>query len=196
MDDVYTWDWFSQRHGYDFHGTWVHDAGGNLAVDPVEPTDEMLGRLVEYRVARIVITNRNHFRAAEKLRAATGARVAVHSADADFVRARGVQVDDDLVPGQRVGPFTVVDAAGKSPGEVALHWPERRLLVVGDVCVGKPPGALALLPAAVIDDLPRLQASLTRIVREIDFDALIVGDGAHILSGARDAMRALVATFT
>ena len=152
--------------------------------------------LVEHRVARIVLTNRNHFRAAERLRAATGARVAVHPADAEFVRAKGVRVDDDLAVGERVGPFTIVDASGKSPGEVALHWPERRLLVVGDICVGKPPGALALLPAAVIDDLPRLQASLARIVETIDFDALLVGDGAHILSGARDAMRALVATLS
>jgi glyoxylase-like metal-dependent hydrolase (beta-lactamase superfamily II) len=191
MDGVETWDWFSERHGYDFHGTWVADPGGNLAIDPVEPSAEVLAR----GVARIVLTNRNHFRAAARLQQATGARIAIHPADADFVRARDVAVDDELRPGQRVGPFTIVDAAGKSPGEIALHWPERRLLVVGDACIGKPPGALGLLPAAVIDDRPRLQASLARLA-DLDFDTLIVGDGAHILSGARAALRALVATFS
>jgi glyoxylase-like metal-dependent hydrolase (beta-lactamase superfamily II) len=196
ISGVTTWPWFSQRHGYDFHGTWVRHEGGNLAIDPVEPTDAVLAELVQNRIARILITNRNHFRAAEKVRLATGARVAVHPADAAFVRAKGVQVDDELVPGQRVGPFIVVAAAGKSPGEVALHWPERRLLVVGDACIGNPPGALGLLGAAVIDDLPALHASLRRIADELDFDTMLVGDGAPILSGARAALRALVATFT
>jgi glyoxylase-like metal-dependent hydrolase (beta-lactamase superfamily II) len=195
LEGLFTWDWFSERFGYDFHGTWVADPGGNLAIDPVEPTDEVLAGLVARGVARIVLTNRNHFRAAARLRAATGARVAVHPADADFVRGKGVTVDDDLAHGQRVGPFTVVDASGKSPGEVALHWPARRLLVVGDAVVGNPPGALGLLPAAVIDDLPRLRASIARLA-ELDIDTLLLGDGAPILTGARAALRALIATFT
>jgi glyoxylase-like metal-dependent hydrolase (beta-lactamase superfamily II) len=191
LEGLFTWDWFSARHGYDFHGTWVAD--GKLAIDPVEPTADVLAGLVERGVARIILTNRNHFRAAAALAAATGARVAVHPADADFVRQKGVPVDDALAVGQTVGPFTVVDAAGKSPGEIALHWPARRLLVVGDACIGHPPGQLGLLPAAVIDDAPRLHASLRRLAA-LDVDTLLVGDGAPILSGARAALAALIAT--
>jgi glyoxylase-like metal-dependent hydrolase (beta-lactamase superfamily II) len=191
LEGLFTWDWFSARHGYDFHGTWVAD--GKLAIDPVEPTAEVLAGLVARGVERIVLTNRNHFRAAAALVAATGARVAVHPADADFVRAKGVPVDDGLAHGDQVGPFTVVDAASKSPGEVALWWPARRLLIVGDICIGNPPGALGLLPAAVIDDLPRLHASLRRLAT-LDIDTLLVGDGAPILAGGRAALGALVAT--
>jgi hypothetical protein len=29
-------------------------------------------------------------------------------------------------PGDKVGPFVVVDVPGKSPAEIALHWPERK----------------------------------------------------------------------
>jgi glyoxylase-like metal-dependent hydrolase (beta-lactamase superfamily II) len=194
-EGVTTWEWFSERNGYDFHGTWVRHGAWNLVIDPVEPTDELLRRLVESKLERILLTNRNHFRAAARIRQATEARVAVHPADADFVRGKGVVVDDELLPGQVVGPFHVISAAGKSPGEIALHWPDRRLLVVGDACIGSPPGKLGLLPAKVIDDLPALRASLTRIAAEIDFDILVVGDGVHILSGGRDALAALVATF-
>jgi glyoxylase-like metal-dependent hydrolase (beta-lactamase superfamily II) len=146
-------------------------------------------------VARILLTNRNHTRASRRLRERTGARVALHPADTAYARAQGAVVDDDLLVGQRVGPFVVVDAHGKSPGEIALHWPQRRILVVGDACVGKPPGACSLLPQNVIDDITALRGSLARLAREIDFDALLLGDGAAILSGGRAALQALVKTF-
>ena len=195
LPGILTWTWFSERHGYDFNGWLVRDESGNVCIDPVEMTDAVLEELAREGAARIVITNRNHFRAAAKVAARTGARVAVHPADAGFVREKGVRVDDALAPGARVGPFTVLDASGKSPGEVALHWPERRILVVGDACVGKPPGACALLPDKVMDDPAALRRSLRRLADEVDFEALLVGDGAHILEGGREALRALVAGF-
>lgn len=192
LPGIHVWHWFSDRFQYDFNGTFVEDPGGNLAIDPVELDEPTLAELVRRGVARIVITNRNHFRAAARLREATGARVAVHPADAAFVCERGVAVDDPLAPGDRVGPFTVVAMEGKSPGEIALHWPERRLLLVGDACVGNPPGELGLLPAKVIDDPAALARSLGRAARELDIDTLLVGDGAPILTGARAALTALV----
>lgn len=191
LPGIHTWPWFSERHGYDFHGTLVEDAGGNLLLDPVEPPEDVLAELIRRGASRILITNRNHFRAGARLREATGARLAIHPADAPFLRERDVPVDDELAVGQRVGPLTVVAAAGKSPGEVALHWPERRILFVGDACVGNPPGKLALLPAKVIDDAAQLKRSLAALA-ELDFDALLTADGTPILHGARAALAALV----
>ena len=104
-------------------------------------------------------------------------------------------IDDDLALDGRIGPFTVLGAEGKSPGEIALHWPERRALVVGDACVGKPPGECALLPQSVMDDPATLRRSLTRLARSVDFDVLLVGDGASILREARAALERLVKTF-
>jgi glyoxylase-like metal-dependent hydrolase (beta-lactamase superfamily II) len=97
-----------------------------------------------------------------------------------------------LHPGQGVGPLAVVAAQGKSPGEVALHWPERRILLVGDACVGNPPGQCALLPDKVIDDKTALIESLRRLSR-LDFDSLLVGDGAPVLEGGRAALERLLA---
>lgn len=189
---IWVWHWFSDRFKYDFNGTFVEHAGGNVVVDPVEPDEATLGELTRRGVATIVLTNRNHFRAAAKVREATGANVAVHPADADFVRSKAVTVDEPLAAGQKVGPFEVVPMAGKSPGEIALYWPERKILLVGDACVGNPPGQLGLLPAAAIDDAAALRASLARAARELDFDVLLVGDGASILAGGRAALAALV----
>ena len=91
-----------------------------------------------------------------------------------------------------MGPFVVVSVPGKSPGEIALHWPERRLLVVGDACVGNPPGALGLLPEKVMDDPAQLRRSLARLATEVDADVILVGDGAPILGGGGAALAALV----
>lgn len=195
VPDILTWPWFSERFGYDFNGYLVRHATGNLCVDPVEAPDAVLDAIAAEGVAAILLTNRNHFRDAARVKARTGARVLVHPADADFVRSKGVPVDGELLPGGAVGPFTIVDAAGKSPGEVALHWPERRLLIVGDACVGKAPGVLGLLPEAVMDDPAALRHALTRIADVIDCDTLLVCDGHPVLTGAREALRKLVATF-
>jgi glyoxylase-like metal-dependent hydrolase (beta-lactamase superfamily II) len=194
VPDVFTWTWFSERHGYDFNGHLIRSPGGNLCVDPAEMSDAILDELDAVGVRRILLTNRNHFRAAAKLAERTNARVAAHPADAGFIADNGVTVDDSLTVGQTVGPFTVVDAHGKSPGEVALHWAARKILLVGDACVGNPPGACALLPEKVMDDPAALRASLRRLA-ELDFDTLLVGDGASIVGGAKAALTALIARF-
>jgi glyoxylase-like metal-dependent hydrolase (beta-lactamase superfamily II) len=196
LPGVFTWTWFSERHGYDFNGWLFRVPGGNVCVDPVEMGDDVLEAIAREGVAHVVLTNRNHVRASAKVRARTGARVAIHPADATYAREQGAVLDEELAAGGTVGPFSVLDAHGKSPGEIALSWPARRILVVGDACVGKPPGALALLSPKVIDDLPALQQSLARLADEADFDTLLPGDGAPILTGGRAALRALVASFS
>src|SRR4026209_2630882 len=82
LPGVFTWPRFSERHGYDFNGTLVLHEGGNLCIDPVEPDPVTLDRLAELGVARILITNRNHVRAANVVRERTRAPVAIHPADA------------------------------------------------------------------------------------------------------------------
>ena len=194
LPGVFIWSWFSEPHGYDFHGTLLLSAEGNLCVDPVDPSDEVLDRLASEGVAQILITNRNHTRAANRVRERTGARVAIHPADAAYAREQGTAIDAELEVGERAGPFTVVGVPGKSPGEIAFHDPARRLLVVGDAVIGNPPGQLSLLRERVMDDPARLRASV-RSLLELDFDALMVGDGVAIREGARERLRELVASF-
>ena len=35
--NILIWAWFSEPHGYDFHGTLVRHEEGHLCIDPVEP---------------------------------------------------------------------------------------------------------------------------------------------------------------
>ena len=189
---VFTWPWFSERHGYDFNGYLLCHAEGNVAVDPVEMPDAVLAALLEKGVKRIVLTNRNHFRAAQALRDRSGAGIAIHPADAGFVAKNGVTVDAPLAYGDVVADFQVLDAHGKSPGEIAL-W-NGRMLLLGDACVGSPPGALKLLSPKVIDDLPALQASLRRLAA-LPAQVVLVGDGVPILQDGAEALRTLVRSF-
>jgi len=194
LPGILTWPWFSERHGYDFNGTLVLHPDGNLCIDPVEGGSEVLDALVKKGVARILLTNRNHVRAANRVRERTGAKVAIHPADTAYAREQGAHIDLELREGERVGSFEIVGVPGKSPGEVALFDAGRRLLVVGDAVIGNPPGRLSLLPERVIDDPPRLRASLRELLR-LDFDGVLVGDGVPLLAGGHDRLGELVASF-
>lgn len=194
LTDIFSWPWFSQPHGYNFNGHFIRHTEGNLCIDPVDPSDEVMEQLVSHGVARILLTNRNHSRAANKVRACTGGRTTIHAADAPHARKEGAELDDELKPGDKVGPFVVVGVPGKSPGEIALHWPERKILLVGDAIVGDPPGRCKLLPEKVVDDPARLRESV-RALLALDFETLLVGDGEPIPQFAKERLRELVETF-
>jgi len=191
---IFTWSWFSEPHGYDFNGHLIVDADGSVCVDPVPPGDADLDAIARIGVARIVLTNRNHSRAANAVRERTGAKTLIHPDDAGHARAQGTLVDGELRAGERIGPLSVVAVPGKSPGEIALHWPARRLLIVGDAVIGNPPGRCGLLREKVMDDPAGLRRSVRGLLG-LDFDALLVGDGVSILSDAKARLAELAQTF-
>ena len=194
LPDIFTWSRFSEPHGYDFNGYLVRHAEGNLCIDPVLPDDADLAAIGRLGVAKILLTNRNHSRAANTVRERTGAPVLIHTGDAVHAREQGTAIDGELRTGETIGPLTVVGAAGKSPGEVALHWPARRLLFVGDAVIGHPPGRCSLLREKVMDDPARLRRSVADLAN-LDVDVLLVGDGTPILGDAKSRLLDLVQTF-
>lgn len=194
LPDVWTWSWLSPPHGYHFNGYLLCLAGGNLCIDPAEAAPEDVTEIARLGVARILLTNRNHVRDANRIRSRTGARSAIHADDAGYAEGQGAVIDDRFAVGEAIGPLRVVGVAGKSPGEVAFHWPERRLLIVGDAVIGNPPGQLTLLRERVMDDPARLRASV-RALLALDFDAILVGDGTPILTDAKARLADLAATF-
>jgi glyoxylase-like metal-dependent hydrolase (beta-lactamase superfamily II) len=194
LGDVLTWSWFSEPHGYDFNGLLIPDPRGNLCIDPVEPSDEMLSELATKGVSRILITNRNHARAANHIRERTAAHSYIHPDDAAYAKAQGALLDGELHIGEKIGALEVIGVSGKSPGEVAFLWPERRCLIVGDAVVGDPPGHLKLLREKVMDDPSRLRRSIQQLLA-LDFDTILVGDGVSIIGDAKDRLKELVDSF-
>ncbi len=184
FENFYSWSIFSQERQIDFNGhLWVRDEG-NVLIDPVpmegadlEQFDQLGG------AAWIVLTNRDHEREAVFFQNRSGARIAVHRADADLlVHPHDRLLDDgeEIVSGLQV----VHLAHGKSPGEIALYWPALELVLSGDLVVGAPLGRLTLLPDAKLADPPGAALGLRKLL-QLDFDALLVGDGHSVLYDAR-----------
>ena len=194
LGDVLTWSWFSEPHGYNFNSLLIPDPGGNICIDPVEPKDEVLSELVRRGVSRILLTNRNHVRAANQVRERTGARSYIHPEDAAYAKGQGAVFDGELHEGEKIGPLEVIGVSGKSPGEVAFLWPERKTLIVGDAVVGNPPGQLSLLRERVLDDPARLRGSVQQLLA-LDFDTILVGDGISVIGDAKQRLRELVDRF-
>ena len=128
------------------------------------------------------------------MRARTGAQTVIHADDADHAVSQDTELDGEITIGSRIGPLEVVGAAGKSPGEVALFWRDRKILIVGDAIIGNPPGRCGLLPERVMDDPVRLRGNVRKLL-DLDFDILLVGDGEAILENAKTRLKELVETF-
>jgi glyoxylase-like metal-dependent hydrolase (beta-lactamase superfamily II) len=193
LDGMVMWSWASEPHGYDFNGYFIRHPEGNLCVDPVEPSEEVLAFLAREGVSRISSPTATTS-AAPPWSAADGRTRAIHPADAAHARGQGALIDAELRVGERIGPFTVVGVPGKSPGEVAFHCPKRRLLIVGDAVIGNPPGRLSLLRAKIMDDPARLRAGVAALA-DLDLETILVGDGVPVLRDAGARLRELVATF-
>src|SRR5262247_2401072 len=188
LPGIHQWSWLSPEKGIDFNGLCVVENGDSVLVDPVAFGEGDEARIRSLGAPRaILVTNRHHSRRAAECRDLFGARVL---APRDDAAALPFPADGTFAPGERLpGGFVAVTVAhSKSPGETALHHPARRLLVLGDALIGKPPGELSFLPPDKFADMARAREGV-RALLALDFDALLVGDGASILTGGKDAIR-------
>jgi glyoxylase-like metal-dependent hydrolase (beta-lactamase superfamily II) len=157
-----------------------------VAVDPPTLTDAARERMEEDgKPDLIVVTNRTHWRQTDALRAWAGSKVAMHPVDAEAVEGEvdDILVADDVVP----GGWKVLEMPGKTLGEIALYR-ENEVVIVGDSLIGDPPGRIRLLPLEKIDNRALLIASLTQL-DTLSYEALLVGDGEPILTGAGERVR-------
>src|SRR5258706_6430171 len=96
VTDIFTWAWISEPHGYNFNGYVVRHPAGNLCIDPVSPGEPDLAEIVRVGVTKILLTNRNHSRAANVVRTRTGAKTFIHPDDAAHARSQGAEIDGEL----------------------------------------------------------------------------------------------------
>jgi uncharacterized cupin superfamily protein len=136
--------------------------------------------------ALIAITNRDHERQAAFFKERTKAQVVAHREDADSLE---VAVDCRLEHGEEIvgGMRAIHLRYGKSPGEIALYWPDRKLVLFGDLVVGAPLGKFTLLMDEKLADPPRAALELRKLLA-LEFDAVLVGDGHSILHHARERL--------
>jgi glyoxylase-like metal-dependent hydrolase (beta-lactamase superfamily II) len=100
-----------------------------------------------------------------------------------------VDVHDFVHDGDRIGPLHVMHAPGHTPGHLAFHWPERRLLIAGDAVVTWP-RLEAGWPAFRLN--PKQQEASLKRMAELDVDIVGVGHGDPIRAGADRQLRAVL----
>lgn len=180
---------FDTARQVDFNGYHVTIGAGpdrrRVLIDPVpfdEAAIERLGAPTE-----VIITNKDHRRASPRARERWGAKVLVHALDAPLMDGPvdGTFADGDLLGGA-LQVVHLVDQ--KSPGECGLLWTARRVLFLGDGLWGKPPGQLTMLPDAKYARPAAARAGLQRLA-DLNVEAILMGDGAPILSGGAEVLR-------
>ena len=190
LPGIHSWSVFSQEKGYAFNGYAVGTSAGTVVIDPPAPGDDGWASFDELRpYYGVLVTNRNHSRAAGAFRQRYAVPVRAHADDAGRL---AVEADETQAPGPIAGgELEVVHVPGKSPGELAFHVPARRALIVGDVVIGVPAGELSTYPDEVIEDRDELGRSAAKLL-DYDFDALLLCDGESLPTGGREKLREFV----
>lgn len=163
-------------------------------------------------VKTIVITHAHvdHVKGAAALKKATGAKVAIHEADADylsgkaslpppaggigvlmrllmpFFRASPVEPDVKLKENDSVGRLKVIHTPGHTPGSIALYDEGGKVLFVGDTARYLK-GKLVGPPPQFTPDMAQAMASLDRL-SGLDFDIMLSGHGDPLKSSEAPRM--------
>ena len=157
-------------------------------------------------VKTIVLTHHHvdHTRGLAALQKATGAKIAVHEADADFVSGKAkppspggaiglafkamspfmksapVGVDVRLKEGDAIGDLVVIHTPGHTPGSIALYNRENRVMFVGDTArfiKGKLEGP----PPQFTPRMEQAKASIERL-SAYNFEVMLSGHGEPLRS--------------
>jgi uncharacterized cupin superfamily protein len=185
---VAMWSQWQADRDVSFNSYFLQGETENLLVDPL-PLDQADAEQIRAAggVAWIVITNRDHERAARNAAEQLSARVAASELDA---REMSVRIDRILCDGDAIGEATVIALEGlKTAGEFALHLPWKRSVVVGDALWGDPAGSLRMMADEKLIDPKRAARSLCKL-RAVHPRHLLVGDGTPIFERAYEAINA------
>ena len=192
LPGIWEWSWFSEDKKLNFNGHLLAVGEHRILVDPppLTPPDVVFLRQGA-RIDYIILTNRDHQREAAQLRQTLGCRIMVPELDAKEmdVTVDKTFKDGELLPG---GIWVIHLLNQKSPGESALFLQKGKgILIVGDALIGDPAGAVRLLPAEKYPDREEARLGLRRLLN-FNFETLLVGDGASILTGGKSAVQTLL----
>ena len=188
LPGFWQWSWYSEEKQLHFNGLFLVVGEHKILIDPPPMAGEDQAFIrrngpVDY----LIVTNRDHAREAGSCQGTFGCQLFVPDADASQMDLKPTKTfkDQELLPG---GIWVVHLRDQKSPGESALFIQQGSgVLIVGDALIGKPAGAVTMLPAEKYMDAVKAKEGLRRLLR-YNFDSILVGDGTSILTGAKPAV--------
>lgn len=188
LPGIWQWSWFSDEKALDFNGLYLAVGEHHIVVDPPPMGDSEVsvirrGGGVDY----IIVTNRDHERHSRQYQEEFHCQLFVPELDAPLMTVTPTKTfkDGELLPG---GIWVIHLKEQKSPGESALYIQQGKgVLIVGDALIGAPPGTLRMLPPEKYADVAKAKDGLKRLLK-YNFNAILVGDGASILTDAKSAV--------
>lgn len=195
LPGVFEWSWFSTEKQINFNGHFLVAEGERVLIDPPPLTEADRAEIREQGgPTALVLTNRDHVREVADCQSIYGMPVWVPAADAPWIDVPFDRTYDDgsRLPG---GVVAVRVPDSKSPGESALWSAGKSILILGDAAIGKPSGALGMLPDEKFADPAKARAGLRVLLDpRYEYDAVLVGDGVSLLAGGRAALERLAIT--
>lgn len=183
---VAMWSRYQPDRAMNFNSWFVAGTGGNFVVDPLEPDDAVLAYVRARGLHAVVITNRDHERAATMFAREFSCEVILPQADAHECT---ITADRTMADGTDVFGWHAIAFDGfKSPGELALYHPDLQTAITGDAFWGVPAGGLTLMPDAKLADPARAALSARSLLAH-PLKHLLVGDGTPIYERAWTALR-------
>jgi glyoxylase-like metal-dependent hydrolase (beta-lactamase superfamily II) len=188
LSGIWQWSWFSEDKHINFNGLFLNIGEHKVLIDPPPMTAEASTVIrrqggLDY----IIATNRDHARESATYQDEFRCQLQVPALDAPEMEIKATRTfkDGELLPG---GIWVIQLNDQKSPGESALYIQQGKgLLIVGDALLGKPAGALSLLAPEKYRDVLKAREGLRRLLK-YNFDSILVGDGASIIGGAKQAV--------
>jgi hypothetical protein len=189
---VFHWKAMHPRIRSEVSSYYVADSGTLL--DPMVPPDEGLEWFDERSPRRIVLTNRHHYRDADRFRERFDLPVACNETGLhEFEggpRVDGFSIGDEVAPG-----VTAHELDSICPDDTALHiaaGPGFLAFADGIIRYG---GELGFVPEQHMDDPEEVKRGVRengRGLLALDFDGILVAHGDPLPSGGREALRRFV----
>lgn len=169
-----------------------------VLIDPLIP-DEGLEWFADCPPENVYLSIRHHYRHSGKFREMYGCPVwCVEQGMHEFTSGEVVQSFQfgDTLPGN----IEAIEIGSICPDEGALYIErEGGCVVLADGCVRKPGGELQFVPDSLLGEDPAavrngLAAAYRRLIREYDFENVLLSHGGPIIGDGRTQLEAFVGT--
>jgi glyoxylase-like metal-dependent hydrolase (beta-lactamase superfamily II) len=167
----------------------------------------------------IIITHSHvdHIRGAYSIKKSTGAKLVIHTLDADylsgekkmplpkgvmgflfrilspFFKSTPVKADQRVNEGDNVGRMVIVHTPGHTPGSISILDSQNRLIFVGDT-IRYSKGKVEGPPKQFTPDLAEAHKSIVKISK-LDFEILLGGHGDPLKEKGAQKVKELAASF-
>lgn len=189
---IFVWQVYDPAVKADLSSTALETSSGTYLVDPVGLEPEARHTLEERpKVAGVIVTNKNHGRAARLFADRFSVPIYLH---AGLAKALALPRTIELQDREIIAPkLTVIAIPGAPAGEIVLHYDASGgTLIIGDALINFEPHGFGMLPPKYCRDFKAMRRALPRLL-DYAFERMLFAHGTPILSKARSRLEQLLA---